>query len=92
MLTVILFLSPFGKTENSRGKRLVGICLNEYAANDSTRYARFRKRQEEDATENERAHSVGATEVSSRGGRNCDAEVSGLVCFVSFTAFLFEPA
>ena len=84
MLTFIIFLSPFGKKENSRGKRLVGIYLNEYAANDSTRYARFRKRQEEDATENERAHSAGATEVCSRGGRICDAEVPGLVCFCKF--------
>ena len=62
------------------------ISFYAYAANDSTRYARFRKRQEEDATENERAHSAGATEVCSRGGRICDAEVPGLVCFVSFTA------
>jgi hypothetical protein len=61
----------------------VWISCYEYAANDSTRYARFRKRQEEDATENERAHSVGATEVCSRGGRICDAEVFGLVCFLS---------
>jgi hypothetical protein len=92
LTTFILFLPPLGKKENSRGKRLVWISFYEYAANDSTRYARFRKRQEEDATENERAHSVGATEVCSRGGRICDAEVPGLVCFVSFTAILFEPA
>ena len=60
------------------------ISFYEYAANDSTRYARFRKRQEEDATENQRAHSAGATEVCSRGGRICDAEVPGLVCFCQF--------
>ena len=73
MLTFILFLSPLGKKENSRGKRLVvniSLCWEQRLPTEEqpATNARFRTRQQEEATDNQRAHNASATDVCSRAG------------------------